>query len=138
MENTITLGEFKNLLKYLIDNNRVRYEMGCTPIAIGIEGPAGIGKTESIKQVAEELDYGYIRLNLAELEEISDLTGFPVKEYKTIDGKWIASDIINCCNGLEFTGEMRMSYAKPAWLPPEDGGGKRGWILALDDYTRKN
>ncbi|MBO7693464.1 MAG: hypothetical protein J6T10_12610 [Methanobrevibacter sp.] len=31
-----------------------------------------------------------------------------------------------------------MSYAAPEWLPEENGEGKEGWILALDDYTRAN
>lgn len=139
MENTITLGEFKELFKYLIDNNKRLIERGLKPISIGIEGAAGIGKTMTLQALAEELGYGYIRLNLAELEEVSDLTGFPIKEYRTKDDKWIAADLVTkYCDETLFTGETRMGYAAPSWLPPEDGGGKPGWILALDDYTRAN
>ena len=93
----------------------------------------------TLKALADELGYGYIRLNLAELEEVSDLTGFPIKEYKTKDGNWIPADLVSkFCDESLYTGETRMGYATPSWLPPEDGGGKPGWILALDDYTRKN
>ena len=139
MENTITLGEFKELFKYLIDNNKRLIERGLKPISIGIEGAAGIGKTMTLQALAEELGYGYIRLNLAELEEVSDLTGFPIKEYRTKDDKWIPADLVTkFCDETLFTGETRMGYAAPSWLPPEDGGGKPGWILALDDYTRAN
>lgn len=139
MNNTITLNEFKENLKYLIGNNKRLVENGERPISIGCEGPAGLGKTESIRQVAEELGYGYVRLNLAELEEVSDLVGFPLKEYKTTDGNWIPVDLINHVKDyIEFTGESRMSYAAPSWLPPQDGGGKEGWIITLDDFSRAN
>lgn len=115
MENALTLTEFKENLRYLINNNKVRTDRGESPIAIGAEGACGIGKTEAIKQVAEELGYGYIRLNLSELEEVSDLIGFPIKEYKTVDNKWLPADVITkCCDRLEFTGEVRMSYATPS------------------------
>jgi len=139
MENTITLGEFKEIFKYLIQNNKRLVECGSLPISIGIEGSAGIGKTMTLQALADELGYGYIRLNLAELEEVSDLTGFPIKEYQTKDGNWIPADLVSkFCDKDLFTGETRMGYAAPSWLPPEDGGGKPGWILALDDYTRAN
>lgn len=139
MENTITLGEFKEIFKYLIQNNKRLVECGNLPISIGIEGSAGIGKTMTLQALADELGYGYIRLNLAELEEVSDLTGFPIKEYQTKDGNWIPADLVSkFCDEDLFTGETRMGYAAPSWLPPEDGGGKPGWILALDDYTRAN
>lgn len=90
-------------------------------------------------QICNELNYGCIRLNLAELEEVSDLTGFPIKEYKTKDNKWIPADLVSkFCDEDLFTGESRMSYAAPEWLPAADGEGKDGWLLILDDYTRAN
>ena len=137
--NQLTLDESKEILKYLIKNNEALVAAGGRPIALGIEGSAGLGKTSVLEQIAEELGYGYIRLNLAELEEVSDLTGFPIKEYKTRDDTWIPADLVHkYCDEGYFTGEARMSYAAPDWLPDSDGEGKPGWILALDDYTRAN
>lgn len=137
--NQLTLDESKEILKYLIKNNEALVAAGGKPIALGIEGSAGLGKTSVLEQIAEELGYGYIRLNLAELEEVSDLTGFPIKEYKTKDDTWIPADLVHkYCDEGYFTGEARMSYAAPDWLPDSDGEGKPGWILALDDYTRAN
>ena len=137
--NQITLDEWAETIKYLIKNNRDLVDAGDKPIAFGIEGSAGLGKTSMIEQIANELNYGYIRLNLAELEEVSDLTGFPIKEYKTRDNTWIPADLVHkFCDEGYFTGESRMSYATPEWLPDKDGEGKDGWILALDDYTRAN
>ena len=42
--NNITLDEFKDIFKYLINNNKKLIEEGKYPIAIGIEGAAGVGK----------------------------------------------------------------------------------------------
>lgn len=139
MNNQITLDEFKDILKYLIKNNKNMIESGKSPIAVGIEGEAGLGKTSILMDVCNELNYGCIRLNLAELEEVSDLTGFPIKEYRTKDNKWIPADLVHkFCDEDYFTGESRMSYATPEWLPNSDGEGKDGWLLILDDYTRAN
>lgn len=139
MDNQITLDEFKDILKYLIKNNKNMIESGKSPIAVGIEGEAGLGKTSILMDVCNELNYGCIRLNLAELEEVSDLTGFPIKEYRTKDNKWIPADLVHkFCDEDYFTGESRMSYATPEWLPNSDGEGKDGWLLILDDYTRAN
>lgn len=139
MENTLTLDEFRDICKYLIKNNKQLIEKGGRPIAIGIEGEAGLGKTSILMQICDELNYGCIRLNLAELEEVSDLTGFPIKEYKTNDGEWVPADLVHkFCDEKVFTNESRMSYAAPEWLPDSDGEGKDGWLLILDDYTRAN
>ena len=139
VQNQITLDEFKETLEYLIKNNKALVDSGDKPIAFGIEGSAGLGKTSMLEQIANDLNYGYIRLNLAELEEVSDLTGFPIKQYKTRDGKWIPADLVHkYCDEDYFTGESRMSYAAPEWLPDPNSDDKEGWILALDDYTRAN
>jgi len=42
--NEMTISEFTDVLNYLLDNNKQLEEQGLTPIAIGIEGAAGIGK----------------------------------------------------------------------------------------------
>lgn len=42
--NEMTISEFTDVLNYLLDNNKELEEKGLSPIAIGIEGAAGIGK----------------------------------------------------------------------------------------------
>lgn len=135
--NQLTLDEFRENLKYLIMNNRALEDRGVSPIAIGIEGEAGLGKSAILKQVAEELGMSFTRINLAELEEVSDLTGFPIKEFQTSDGEWIPADLVGkYCDPEKFTGRHRMSYATPSWLPDENTEG--GAIVCLDDYSRAN
>lgn len=137
MNNQVTLDEFKDILKYLIKNNKELEDRGESPIAIGIEGEAGLGKSAILKQIAEELGMSYTRINLAELEEVSDLTGFPIKEFLTSDGEWIPADLVGkYCDPEKFTGKSRMSYATPEWLPDEKTEG--GAIVCLDDYSRAN
>lgn len=147
--NTITLDEFSHIFKYLIDNNKKLVSEGKNPIAIGIEGEAGTGKTTVVQQLAEDMGMTFCKLNLSEVEEVSDITGFPIKEYlisvKDENGdfkeKWIPADMLSIytqlpCGEYEFLDKSRMSYATPAWLPRETN--PNGTILFLDDYTRAN
>lgn len=141
--NEMTISEFTDVFNYLLDNNKRLQEEGNTPIAIGIEGAAGIGKTSLIQQVAEKRGMTLCKLNLAQLEEVGDLVGFPQKEvllqWKTKDGtmktKWWPENLLNRVpDGVTVTNNTRMGYATPAWLPREEN--PNGCILALDDYTR--
>lgn len=143
--NEMTLKEFSSILNYLLDNNKKLQEEGKTPIAIGVEGPAGVGKTSVIQEIAEQRGMTFCKLNLAQLEEVGDLTGFPVKEFKatglsadgTLIEKWYPETLL-CSIPPEFklTGQVRMGYAAPAWLPSEEN--PNGTILLLDDFSRAN
>ena len=78
--NEMTISEFTGVLNYLLDNNKQLEEQGLTPIAIGLEGAAGIGKTAVVEEVANKRGMSFCKLNLSQLEEVGDLTGFPMKE----------------------------------------------------------
>ena len=143
--NEITLNEFKEVFSYLLDNNKQLEDKGLRPIAVGLEGEAGIGKTSLIEDVAKERGMTLCKVNLAQLEEIGDLVGLPIKEYEVA---WIENNQVkqtrwmpenqtkNLDLRLKLTGKVRMSYAPPAWLPIEEN--PNGIILFLDDYTRAN
>ena len=143
--NEMTLGEFTEVFNYLLDNNTKLQEKGQTPIAIGLEGEAGIGKTAVVEDIAKKRGMTFCKLNLSQLEEVGDLCGFPVKEVllqaKDKNGnivtKWHPESLINKLNSnISVTGKTRMGYAPPAWLPREEN--PNGVILLLDDYTRAN
>ena len=143
--NEMTISEFTGVLNYLLDNNRHLQEQGLTPIAIGLEGEAGIGKTAVIEEVAKKRGMTFCKLSLAQLEEVGDLCGFPQKEvlltWQTKDGKqaqrWWPESLLNRVpQGVNVTYHTRMGYAAPAWLPKEEN--PNGCILLLDDYTRAN
>lgn len=140
--NEITLKEFAQIFKFIIENNRTLEDAGRHPISVAAEGACGLGKTTAIQELADEIGATFVKINLSELEEVSDLTGFPIKEYEVeVEGekKWIPSDLVGmytCDSNASFTGNSRMGYATPAWLPREDN--EKGTILLIDDYTRAN
>lgn len=139
--NEITLKEFAEIFKFIIENNRRLEDEGRHPISVAAEGACGLGKTTAIQELADEIGATFVKINLSELEEVSDLTGFPIKEYEVeVEGerKWVPADLVNmytCDSNASFTGNSRMGYATPAWLPREDN--EKGTILLIDDYTRK-
>lgn len=143
--NEMTISEFTDVFNYLLDNNKQLQEKGLTPIAIGIEGEAGIGKTSLIQQVAGKRGMTLCKINLSQLEEVGDLTGFPIKEvllqWKAKDGtmktKWWPETLLDKVpQTVQVTSTTRMSYAPPAWLPTQEN--PNGCILLIDDYTRAN
>ena len=133
----LNLDELKDFVKYMVTNNQHIQSLGKVPVAVNIEGDAGLGKTSSVKQLATELGMDVIRLNLAEFEELGDLVGFPVKEFEiqNAEGKttWINEHQIEAAmkKGYKVINK-RMSHAAPEWIQ----GKKEGGFLILDDYTR--
>lgn len=142
--NEMTISEFIDVFNYLLDNNKQLCCEGQTPIAIGIEGTAGIGKTTLVEETAHLRGMTYCKLSLSQLEEVGDLVGFPQKEvmlqYRTKDGVlktmwWPENNLSKVPSTVTVTNQTRMGYAPPAWLPSEEN--PNGTILLLDDYTRK-
>lgn len=68
----INIQEAKNILKYVINNNKKLEQEGKKTTAIELVGAAGLGKTSAILQVAEELNMGIAKINLAQIEELGD------------------------------------------------------------------
>ena len=138
--NQISLNaeELKGFMRHIISNNKIIQEKGTTPVCVNVEGPAGVGKTSSIVQLAQEEGMDIVRLNLAELEDLSDLVGFPIKEFEIINeakvSKWVPETLLPQYIASKYkpTGNKRMSYAAPEWI----NNKKEGGILILDDYTR--
>jgi hypothetical protein len=133
----LNLDELKDFVKYMVTNNQHIQANGKVPVAVNIEGDAGLGKTSSVKQLAAELNMDIIRLNLAEFEELGDLVGFPVKEFEiaNAEGKttWINEHQIDAAmkKGYKVINK-RMAHAAPEWI---QGRGEGGFLI-LDDYTR--
>lgn len=142
MATKINMTEAEDLLNFTIDNNRQLQDAGQAPIAISFTGEHGIGKTSLVEQVAKKRGMTLTKLSLHELEEVGDLIGYPVKEYKVVEKKtgkngWVAADVLERVDREKFkvTNESRMGYAKPAWVPQYN---ENGCILLLDDYARSS
>lgn len=132
--------EMKGFLKRAYERNLKLQENGKKVVAYGIESIAGLGKTSICMQVAEELGIHGVKLNLAQIEEIGDLVGFPITEYEVCpvnnegDCRWVDQIAYKSLiqNGYKGTGNTRMGYAPPEWI----SGLGEGGILILDDWTR--
>ena len=79
---SINIDEFKELLVHTINNNKFLQENNKVPLAIAVEGIAGLGKTSIVEQTAAELGLEFAELNLAEIDEISELIGFPIRQFQ--------------------------------------------------------
>ena len=82
-------GEMKDFLKHIIENNRHIQAQGKKPVASEVIGPSGLGKTSVAIQMAEEYDLDLVKLNLAQIEELGDLVGFPVRQFQMYKEKQV-------------------------------------------------
>jgi nucleoside-triphosphatase THEP1 len=133
----LNVDELKNFIKHMVKNNQHIQSEGKVPVAINIEGDAGLGKTSAIMQLGKELQMEVVKLNLSQLEELGDLVGFPVKEFQiqNAEGKttWINESQITAATAKGYkVVDKRMSHAAPEWIQGKGEGG----FLILDDYTR--
>jgi len=133
--------ELKDFVKYIIKNNQHLQAQGKPCTAVCVEGESGIGKTSTMLQIAKEMNYKLVKLNLAQLEELGDLIGFPCKEFEVekVDNgkrvtKWIPESVMDKYIDYAYkpTGEKRMTHAAPEWVQ----GLPEGGILMLDDFSR--
>jgi len=133
----LNVNELKDFIKHMVKNNQHIQSEGKVPVAVNIEGDAGLGKTSAIMQLGKELQMEVVKLNLSQLEELGDLVGFPVKEFEIQNNegksKWINEAQIAAAQKAGFKiVNKRMSHAAPEWIQGKAEGG----FLILDDYTR--
>ena len=133
----LNVEELKGFIKHMVGNNQHIQKEGKVPVAINIEGDAGLGKTSALMQLGKEMNMEVVKLNLSQLEELGDLVGFPVKEFQiqNAEGKstWINESQIPAASAKGYkVVDKRMSHAAPEWIQGKGEGG----FLILDDYTR--
>ena len=134
---SVNQNELKEFLGHIITNNRHLQENGKGPVSVEVIGESGIGKTSAIIQLADELGLDFVKLNLAQIEEIGDLVGFPIRQFEVSNGtetKYVDENMIDeyRADGYKSTGKNRMSYCPPEWIANKERGG----ILLLDDWNR--
>ena len=134
---SLNVHELKDFLKHIVDNNRYLQENKKPMVSTEVVGDSGIGKTSAIIQLADELGLNFVKLNLAQIEEIGDLVGFPIRQFQMNEGKnteWVDENSVEDYRkkGFESTGLNRMSYCPPEWISGKTNGG----ILLLDDWNR--
>jgi len=78
----LNIEDLKSFMNHIISNNRFLQASGKKPVAVEVIGDSGIGKTSSILQLANETGLNCVKLNLAQIEELGDLVGFPVRQFQ--------------------------------------------------------
>jgi len=134
---SLNANELKDFLNHIISNNRFLQDQNKPPVSVEVVGDSGIGKTSSIVQLAEELKLNFVKLNLAQIEEIGDLVGFPIRQFEVESNNeksWVDEHAFDeyLKLGFKSTGKNRMSYCPPEWISNKTNGG----ILLLDDWNR--
>ena len=160
---SLNAREMKEFLAHIIENNQYIQEQGKKPVATEIIGESGLGKTSVAIQIAEEHNLNFVKLNLAQIEELGDLIGFPVrqfqlekkpkaelKKFRTADGtiieklvqptegeskkEWVDE---NAVDQYIKNGYEFTGQKRMSYCPPEWIADKQGGgILLLDDWNR--
>jgi hypothetical protein len=136
---SLNIDEAKLFMNHIINNNRFLQTNGKQPVSVEIIGDSGIGKTSMIVQLAKEMDLNFVKLNLAQIEELGDLVGFPIRQFEmenqaTKQKGWVDEHAVEDFHKKDWatTGRNRMSYCPPEWIAGKESGG----ILLLDDWNR--
>ena len=130
----LNIDEVKDFTNHIIKNNRVLQEDGKKPVAIEIVGESGIGKTTAVIQLAQENKLKFVKLNLAQIEELGDLVGFPVRQFQMFKEKQVQKKI----DDLNYTAAQRAAAAaNVSELVQTKKIGQ--WVdeLAVEEYMRQ-
>lgn len=155
----LNIDDLKTFVNHIISNNRFLQEGKKNPVSIEVIGESGIGKTSTIIELAEENNLDFVKINLAQIEELGDLVGFPVRQFQMYKdkkvavnnaelnfvgqqsqlvtkkvGQWVDELAVDefIKQGWKVTGKNRMSYCPPEWIADKKAGG----ILLIDDWNR--
>jgi tRNA A37 threonylcarbamoyladenosine biosynthesis protein TsaE len=66
------IQEIKDVLTYIINNNKELAAQGKKAVAVSLSGDAGIGKTESVIGLAKDLGVFCQVVRLSQMEEVGD------------------------------------------------------------------
>jgi len=78
----LNIDDLKGFVNHIIQNNRFLQSQAKPPVAIEVMGESGIGKTSTVVELAKEHNLNFVKLNLAQIEELGDLVGFPVRQFQ--------------------------------------------------------
>ena len=130
----LNIDELKGFVNHIVKNNRFLQEGGKNPVAVEVVGESGIGKTTAVLQLAKENNLNFVKLNLAQIEELGDLVGFPVRQFQMYKEKQVAKKI----DDLSYTAAQKAAAA--AQVGNAAVTKKVGqWVdeLAVEEYLRQ-
>ena len=128
--------ELKGFLNHIINNNRSLQEKGKLPVAVEVVGESGIGKTSNILEIASDNNLNFVKLNLAQIEELGDLVGFPVRQFQMYKEKIVSK---TTGDQLNYTAAQRAAASKDLADMTQKTTKKVGmWVdeLAVQEYLK--
>ena len=131
----LNIDELKGFVNHIIQNNRFLQEQGKNSVSTEVVGESGIGKTSTIIELAKDNKLNFVKLNLAQIEELGDLVGFPVRQFQMYKEKKVQPKQID---DLSYTAAQRAAAA--AQVGNASVTKKVGqWVdeLAVEEYMRQ-
>jgi ABC-type polar amino acid transport system ATPase subunit len=132
----LNVTELKGFVNHIIKNNRYLQENNKSPVSIEVVGESGIGKTSTIVELAEENNLDFVKLNLAQIEELGDLVGFPVRQFQMYKEQTINN---KSKEGLAYTAAQRSAASSDIANMATTVTKKVGmWVdeLAVEHYLK--
>ena len=134
----LNVTELKDFVNHIIRNNRYLQENNKAPVSIEVVGESGIGKISTIVELAEENKLKFVKLNLAQIEELGDLVGFPVRQFQMFKEKTVANPKKKI-DDLNYTAAQRSAASADLAKMPTTITKKVGmWVdeLAVQEYLK--
>jgi len=132
-EVNLNIEELDSFVGHIIENNRFLQKENKLPVAIEVVGESGIGKTSAVMQMAKKHNLDFVKLNLAQIEELGDLVGFPVRQFQMYKEKTVTVNPDG--SDLEYRSTQRgEDLAKMTTVTKKVGQ----WVdeLAVSDYLK--
>ena len=130
----LNIDELKGFVNHIITNNRFLQEGNKSPVSIEVVGESGIGKTSTVVELAKENKLSFVKLNLAQIEELGDLVGFPVRQFQMYKEKQVVKKSVD----MNYTAAQKAAAsAQVANAPLTKKVGQ--WVdeLAVEEYLRQ-
>ena len=132
----LNVTELKGFVNHIITNNRFLQEGGKSPVSVEVVGESGIGKTSTIVELAQDNNLKFVKLNLAQIEELGDLVGFPVRQFQMYKEKIVPAKKLD---DISYTAAQRAAasadLAKMGPVTKKVGQ----WVdeLAVQEYLKQ-
>lgn len=130
----LNIDDLKGFINHVIKNNRFLQDQNKPPVAIEVLGESGIGKTSTVVELAKENNLNFVKLNLAQIEELGDLVGFPVRQFQMYK-----ETTVKKVDDLQYTAAQRAAASSDLASMNTTVTKKIGqWVdeLAVDSYLK--
>lgn len=132
----LNITELKGFVNHIITNNRYLQDNNKGPVSVEVVGESGIGKTSTIVELARENNLNFVKLNLAQIEELGDLVGFPVRQFQMYKEKVVQTSNNNAVGMVTAT--QRAAGTSLANLNTSTTKKVGAWVdeLAVQEYLK--